>query len=56
MGSELLSDGSWRALVLLILVVAGIAGGFVFFLRQNREDLRSLEQTMEESERNDEAP
>ncbi|EXI84434.1 MAG: hypothetical protein AW12_02455 [Candidatus Accumulibacter sp. BA-94] len=36
----------WGAIALGICVIAGLFWGLVFFLRQNRQDLESLEQTL----------
>jgi len=55
MDAGMLTEESWRALLLGIVVVAGLVWAFVFFLRKNREDLDSLEQTIELERKEDES-
>jgi len=55
MDTGMLTEESWRALLLGIVVVAGLVWAFVFFLRKNREDLDSLEQTIELERKEDES-
>jgi hypothetical protein len=37
---------NWGAVALGICIAAGLVWGLLFFLRQNRQDLESLEQTL----------
>ncbi|MEF8727432.1 MAG: hypothetical protein V5B34_18150 [Accumulibacter sp.] len=46
----------WGAVALGISVAAGLLWGLVFFLRQNRKDLESLNRTLrDESDESDQA-
>jgi hypothetical protein len=46
MESALLSSIDWGAAALVAVIGLGLVWGFVFFLRQNRKDYDSLQQTL----------
>ncbi|MEF8698154.1 MAG: hypothetical protein V5B32_10775 [Candidatus Accumulibacter sp. UW26] len=46
MASEFFATLDWGAVALMIVVAAGLVWGLRFFLRQNREDLDDLQETL----------
>ncbi|MBE2259216.1 MAG: hypothetical protein H6942_15060 [Candidatus Accumulibacter sp.] len=53
MDSATSSNVDWGAVALLAMIAAAIVWAFVFFVRQNRKDLDSLEKTLKsDSEEN----
>lgn len=50
-----LSNLNWGAVALVAIIAAACVWGLVFFLRQNRKDLESLEKTLA-SDDEDEQP
>ncbi|WP_313952218.1 hypothetical protein [Accumulibacter sp.] len=54
MSSASLASIDWGTVALLALIAAGLVWGFVFFLRQNRKDLETLEETLESDREDDE--
>ncbi|WP_300456017.1 hypothetical protein [Accumulibacter sp.] len=55
MESGSLASIDWGVVALMALIALGLACGLVFFLRQNKRDLKSLEAAIE-SDRQDEEP
>jgi hypothetical protein len=46
MASEFIATLDWGVVALVIIVAAGLVWGLRFFLRQNREDLDDLQETL----------
>lgn len=45
----------WGALTLVVLIAAGLIWAFVFFLRKNRDDYDSLQETLKSEEDDDQS-
>lgn len=51
-----LATVDWGALSLVVLIAAGLVWAFVFFLRKNRDDYDSLQETLKSEDDDEQSP
>ncbi len=56
MDAELLANLDLRTVALVAIIGGGLLWSLLFFLRQNREDLDSLQETLASDREDEEAP